>query len=52
MLILGIRGYSKDHDGMHAEFDVFAEDLPKNIAKEVSLKNKEGAMDNAEKKIR
>ena len=53
VLILGIRGYSKDHDGLHAEFDVYAEDIPKNIAKEISLKNKqENALDNAEKSLK
>ena len=41
VLILGVRGYSKDHDGLHAEFDVYAEDIPKSIAKEITLKNKE-----------
>lgn len=51
ILILGVRGYSKDSDGMHAEFDVYAEDIPKNIAKEVSLKNKEGAVERAEKML-
>ena len=51
VLILGVRGYSKDHNGLHAEFDVFAEEIPKNIAKEISLKNKEGALENAEKKL-
>ncbi|ABX12705.1 50S ribosomal protein L3 [Nitrosopumilus maritimus] len=53
VLILGIRGYSKDHDGLHAEFDVYAEDIPKSIAKEISLKNKqENALDNAEKSLK
>lgn len=53
VLILGIRGYSKDHDGLHAEFDVYAEDIPKSIAKEISLKNKqENALENAEKSLR
>jgi len=51
-LILGIRGYSKDYDGLHAEFDVYAEDIPKYITKEITLKNKEGALENAEKKLR
>ena len=49
ILVLGVRGYSKDADGMHAEFDVYAEEIPKDIAKEVSLKNKEGAAEKAEK---
>jgi len=52
VLILGIRGYSKDHYGLHAEFDVYAEDIPKHIAKEISLKNKKGALENAGKRLR
>ena len=53
VLILGIRGYSKDHNGLHAEFDVYAEDIPKNIAKEISLKNKQdNAIENAEKSLK
>ena len=51
ILVLGIRGYSKDSDGLHAEFDVFTEDIPKDIAKEISLKTKEGALENAEKML-
>jgi large subunit ribosomal protein L3 len=47
--ILGIRGYSKDNYGLHAEFDVYADELPKNISKEIQLKNKTGAIENAEK---
>ncbi len=53
VLILGIRGYSKDHNGLHAEFDVYAEDIPKHIAKEISLKNNDkDAVDNAEKRLK
>jgi len=52
VLILGIRGYSKDHNGLHAEFDVYAEDIPKYITKEITVKNKEGALENAEKRLR
>jgi large subunit ribosomal protein L3 len=51
VLILGVRGYSKDHYGLHAEFDVYAEDIPKYITKEITLKNKEGALENAEKRL-
>ncbi len=51
VLILGIRGYSKNHDGMHAEFDVYADDIPKYISKEITVKNKEGALDNAENSL-
>ena len=52
VLILGIRGYSKDHDGMHAEFDVYAEDLPKKITKEITIKNRPDFMENAQKKLK
>jgi large subunit ribosomal protein L3 len=52
VLILGIRGYAKDYDGMRAEFDVYAEDIPKYISKEMTFKNKEGALESAEKKIK
>ncbi len=53
VLILGVRGYSKDHNGRHAEFDVYAEDIPKSISKEISLKNKqENALENAEKGLK
>jgi len=53
VLILGIRGYSKDHNGLHAEFDVYAEDIPKHIAKEITLKNKDkDALENAEKRLK
>jgi len=52
VLILGIRGYSKEHNGSHAEFDVYADEIPKYMAKEISLKNKEGALENAEKSLR
>ncbi len=51
ILVLGIRGYAKDHYGMHAKFDVFAEDMPKAISKQIMLKNKEGALEGAEKSL-
>ena len=49
ILVLGIRGYSKDPNGHHAEFDVYYEEIPKEITKHLSLKNKEGAIEKAEK---
>ncbi len=51
VLVLGVRGYSKDADGMHAEFDVYSEDLPKNLSKEISVKNRDGAVENAQKRL-
>ena len=38
ILIVGIRGYSKDPNGMHAEFDVYAEDIPKEVSKHITFK--------------
>jgi len=52
IIILGIRGYSKDHDGLHAKFDVYAEDIPKEVSKHITLKTKENALENAEKSLR
>ncbi len=49
ILVVGVRGYSKDHNGLHAEFDVYAEDIPKQVSKHITLKNKEKALENAEK---
>ena len=49
ILVLGIRGYSKDPNGHHAEFDVYYEEIPKEITKHLSLKNKEKAIEKAEK---
>lgn len=49
--VLGIRGYSKDLYGYHAEFDVYSQEIPKDIARHISLKNKEGAMEIAEKRL-
>ncbi len=40
MLIIGMRGYTKNHNGQHADFDIFAKDLPKEISR--ILKNTEG----------
>jgi len=51
VLVLGVRGYSKDSNGIHAEFDVYADDIPKDIAKEIKVKNGEGALDRAEKQL-
>jgi len=49
ILIVGIRGYSKDHDGKHAEFDLYADNLPKNISQLFKPKNKEDLLEYSEK---
>ena len=45
ILVVGIRGYSKDVDGKHAQFDLYADNLPKNISQLFKLKNKEDLLD-------
>lgn len=47
--VLGIRGYSKDNYGTHAEFDAFAEDLPRHISKQISPKG--APLEEAEKSL-
>ena len=49
ILVVGVRGYSKDADGMHAEFDVYAKDIPKEVSKHITFKNNEKALESAEK---
>jgi len=52
ILIAGIRGYSKDVDGKHAEFDLYADNLPKNISQLFKLKNKEDLLEYSEKTLK
>ena len=52
ILIVGIRGYSKDVDGKHAQFDLHADNLPKNISKLIKPKNKEGLLEHLEKSLK
>ncbi len=49
VLIVGIRGYSKDQNGKHAQFDLYADNLPKNISQLFKIKNKEGLLEYSEK---
>lgn len=51
LLVLGIRGYSKDHYGAHAEFDVFTKDIPKEVSKHLTFKNKEDRIEKIEKSL-
>ena len=52
VLIVGIRGYSKDQNGMHAQFDLYADNLPKNISQLFKLKNKEDLLEYSEKSFK
>ena len=48
ILIVGIRGYSKNHNGKQAEFDLYANNLPKNISTLFNSKNKESLLEPSE----
>jgi len=43
ILIIGIRGYSKNSHGRHAEFDFYAESLPKHISQLITTKENESS---------
>jgi len=49
ILIVGIRGYSKDPNGKHAQFDLYAANLPKNVSQFMKSKNKEELLEYSEK---
>ena len=48
ILIVGIRGYSKNQNGKQAEFDLYANNLPKNISRLFNSKNKESLLEPSE----
>jgi len=49
--IVGIRGYSSDPTGRHAEFDSFAKDLPKNVQNILKIKTEGTPVEDAEKRL-
>jgi large subunit ribosomal protein L3 len=49
ILIVGIRGYSKDQNGKHAQFDLYADNLPKNISPLFKSKNNDEPSKSPEK---
>ena len=50
ILIVGIRGYSKDSRGRHAKFDFYADNLPKHISR--IFKVNESTVNNFEKSLK
>ena len=50
-VVIGIRGYSKDANGLHASFDVYAKDTPKNVEKAFKIKVNDEGIENAEKSL-
>lgn len=51
MMIIGIRGYSKDRYGMDSDFDIYAKDLPKEITRLFKTKHDEKGTERAEKSL-
>lgn len=51
LLVVGIRGYSKDEDGLHAAFNIYAKDLPKFISRVLSSKKEGSKMELVEKTL-
>lgn len=51
LVVIGMRGYSKDSDGLHAEFDVYAKDLPKYVARLFDAKPNDENIAKAEKSL-
>jgi len=47
--IIGMRGYYDDTYGSHALFDVYSNDIPKEVSRLFTIKQKEGALEKAEK---
>ncbi len=46
--VVGMRGYSKDNNGYHAQFDLYADELPKKITRRITLKTGEDAAKKAQ----
>lgn len=52
MVIIGIRGYSKDRYGLDSLFDIYAKDLPKELSRLFKTKHDEKGIEKAEKSLR
>ena len=51
LLVAGIRGYSKNNDGLYANFDIYAKDLPKNFSKMLKTKKEGSNLEQIEKNL-
>ncbi|HXX06046.1 MAG TPA: 50S ribosomal protein L3, partial [Candidatus Bathyarchaeia archaeon] len=49
MMIIGIRGYSKDRYGLDSIFDIYAKDLPKELSRLFETKHDEKGLEKTEK---
>jgi len=52
VLIIGIRGYSKDNFGLRADFDFYADELPKHISRLFKIKTKKTVSENSTKSLK
>ena len=51
MVVIGLRGYSKDRYGLDSIFDVYAKDLPKELPRLFRTKHDEKSLEKAEKAL-
>ena len=51
IIIIGVRGYSKDRYGIDSSFDVYAKELPKELPRLFTAKSDEKSLDRAEKSL-
>jgi large subunit ribosomal protein L3 len=51
IVIIGIRGYSKDRYGIDSSFDVYAKELPKELPRLFTAKSDEKSLERAEKSL-
>jgi large subunit ribosomal protein L3 len=51
IVIIGIRGYSKDRYGIDSSFDVYAKELPKELPRLFTAKSDEKSLEQAEKSL-
>jgi large subunit ribosomal protein L3 len=49
--VIGVRGYYEDINGSHALFDVYSNDIPKQVSRLFTLKPQDGALERAEKML-
>lgn len=51
IIIIGVRGYSKDRYGIDSSFDVYAKELPKELPRLFTAKSDEKSLERAEKSL-
>ena len=51
IFVMGIRGYSKKHNGFQAEFDIYTKDLPKHFSNSLKIKTEGSNIEQVEKEL-